>query len=530
MSELTIQVHLAAYYHSFNVSITSEATILHFKHKITATCPGAPETSGQRIIYKGRVLADTEVIGDIWKSSEGPHVCHLAVHPSAWTGQPPSPPTAQYLDSPPSIYISAPSQQQNNESPSLSAITPPSYMPSYPRVTYPYIQYMHTNALRILAGQVRIAWPSEYGAIDIARTTARQGVEASLRGWPSFLNADFPTSSLEEATKGVRYIYTTIELVAYLILTVMFVYAISSNLPYLSLQNPGALPTSLQSHAIRVLSYTFPLLCVYSSTEMRQYSNPIQVNPPPRPLAPFPVQAQPPQPAPQAAIPLRPLILPFLMLTIRTAFLVYFFQPARKPIFGFFVLIWLMWEVMNVLRGVLRGVNQGENNNANNNDGLRGLNQPANQLNRVPGRNNRILGDSQETLMNYFAHFNLTAEAQFVEPTATPNPSTPPPTLSYRIKTFFILLFLTSYPGLWDRRRTALRVRETRVRDEANTREARAAQRTRERSEREDNRRRGLAVEDEPETSADEPPPPPKPYWVAEYIRRVRSGDWVDDT
>lgn len=299
---------------------------------------------------------------------------------------------------------------------------------------------------------------------------------------------------------------------------------LGSNLPYLSLESGDDIPTPIQNHAIRVLSYTFPLLCVYSPVQTQQYSNLIQVNPPSRFLAPLPVQPQAPQPVARPAIPIRPLILPFLMLTIRTAFLVYFFQPARKPVFGLLVFMWLTWEVMNVLREALRGIHQ-DRNNAGNNDNLRGLNQPGNQANLILRRDNGLLADSQETLMNHLAHFNLAAEDQLVQPNATPNPLTPPPSIFHRVKTFLVLLFLTAYPGLWDRRRAALRAREIAVRSDANAREARPLRR----AEREENRRQGLVVEDEPDNSQEQPSTP-KPYWVAEYIRRVRSGDWVDDT
>lgn len=213
------------------------------------------------------------------------------------------------------------------------------------------------------------------------------------------------------------------------------------------------------------------------------------------------------------------------MLSIRTAFLVYFFQPTKKPILGLFVFIWLAWEVTNVLREALRDIHQEQLNAPNNNGGLPGLNRPADQANFNFRRNNVMPGDSRETIINHLANFNLAAEAQFVQPNATPNPHSPPPTTFHRAKTFLVLLFLTAYPGLWDRRRAALRVRETAVRNDANAREARAIRQ----SEREERRQQGLPVEDEPETSPEQPPMP-KPYWVAEYIRRVRSGDWVDDT
>lgn len=74
---------------------------------------------------------------------------------------------------------------------------------------------MHTNALRILARQPRIAWPAECGDMEAARATARRGIEATHRGWPSFLNADFPPSTSEDDMHGVQYVYTHIQSVTF---------------------------------------------------------------------------------------------------------------------------------------------------------------------------------------------------------------------------------------------------------------------------------------------------------------------------
>ncbi|KAF8481350.1 hypothetical protein JB92DRAFT_2619145, partial [Gautieria morchelliformis] len=89
MTATTIQVHLPSFSHSFNVSVTSDSTIIDLKHEIFRTCIGSPNTAGQRVIYKGRVLDDKEIVGHVWKADE-PRICHLAVHPSAWTASPPN--------------------------------------------------------------------------------------------------------------------------------------------------------------------------------------------------------------------------------------------------------------------------------------------------------------------------------------------------------------------------------------------------------------------------------------------------------
>jgi len=384
---------------------------------------------------------------------------------------------------------------------------------------------MHTNALRILARQALIPWPESHGDLNVARAFARRGIESAGRGWPSFLNMDFPPQNPEDANDGVRYNNTYIE-----------------NLPYLALTTPDATPTPLQAHAIRVLSYTFPLLCVYPPAQPQPHSNSLQINPiPPRPLAPFAVHGQF-----AFQIPIRPLIVPLIMLTIRTSLLLYFFQPARKPFFGLIVLIWVVWEVIGAVRGALAGDQAPQNRNRNNQQGGGLQNGPVNGVpgnvagqgppdagagaGVRPGAPNNIphpaLPNSQEAILNYLAQINLDNEAHSVESNVNLNPNTPPPSLAHKIKTFFLLLTLTLYPAIWDRRRTVLRAREGRLRDEARRREARALQRDRERAEREENRRRGLEVS---EAEPDLAPPTLKPFWVAEYVQRVRSGDWVDE-
>jgi len=69
MSVTTVQVHLPAYSHSFNVSVPSESTVQDFKHAISRACIGEPQVSGQRVIFRGRVLEDSENVSEVWKVS-----------------------------------------------------------------------------------------------------------------------------------------------------------------------------------------------------------------------------------------------------------------------------------------------------------------------------------------------------------------------------------------------------------------------------------------------------------------------------
>ena len=67
MTVTNIQVHLPSFSHALRVSVPSDSTILHLKQEIFRTCIGSPNTAGQRIIYKGRVLDDNEIVSQVWR-------------------------------------------------------------------------------------------------------------------------------------------------------------------------------------------------------------------------------------------------------------------------------------------------------------------------------------------------------------------------------------------------------------------------------------------------------------------------------
>lgn len=71
MSSVTLQVDLPQYSHSFSVHIKSTDTINDVKQEIARSCPGSPRSEGQRLIWKGRVLADSEQVSEVWQAS--PH-------------------------------------------------------------------------------------------------------------------------------------------------------------------------------------------------------------------------------------------------------------------------------------------------------------------------------------------------------------------------------------------------------------------------------------------------------------------------
>lgn len=64
-------VLLPSHSHSFTIpNVPDDSTVQDLKTAIFEHCPGYPKQSGQRIIVKGRVLADDEVLSKIWE------VCH----------------------------------------------------------------------------------------------------------------------------------------------------------------------------------------------------------------------------------------------------------------------------------------------------------------------------------------------------------------------------------------------------------------------------------------------------------------------
>jgi hypothetical protein len=51
------------------LAVPPGARVADLKTAIAERCPGQPKPNGQRIIWKGRIVVDEEVVGDIWKAS-----------------------------------------------------------------------------------------------------------------------------------------------------------------------------------------------------------------------------------------------------------------------------------------------------------------------------------------------------------------------------------------------------------------------------------------------------------------------------
>lgn len=233
------------------------------------------------------------------------------------------------------------------------------------------------------------------------------------------------------------------------------------------------------------------------------------------------------------AVPMRALAAPLFMLTLRTLFLLYFFSPFQKPVFGIIVTAWLLYETWNTIRNAIPRLHA-RDNHADEDARILGnarlrpaeaahqmapdaqLRAPAPPPARAPAPRPRI---PSATMMDTLANVNIREESGALD--ARPE-AIAAPTIGHRIKTFVELLVLTAHPAVWDRRRAALRQREGRVRAELNVREA-APQPVEgdgdvQTSEMRARVRAALGAMHSR-----------RPAWVVEYMERVRGGDWVDD-
>jgi len=69
MSIVQLRIELPTYAHSFSIHVPDTCTILEVKKEISRICPGQPCVDGQKLIWRGRFLADNEQVDTIWKVS-----------------------------------------------------------------------------------------------------------------------------------------------------------------------------------------------------------------------------------------------------------------------------------------------------------------------------------------------------------------------------------------------------------------------------------------------------------------------------
>ncbi|KAI9447801.1 hypothetical protein H4582DRAFT_1896488 [Lactarius indigo] len=561
---LLIRVELPTYSHSFHVSVPSTGIINDLKREIESVCPGNPRMHGQRLIWQGRVLSDDEKMLDLWRSPSDSPIVHLAVHPSAWAGSPPSvatpansipavagivpavpppaptghsaagyfpahpPPAVQYASPPP-----RPVQPSTGLPPSASASLPaPTSIPGLAPISVGYINFVAFQHLRAAMVLRRGHATEEPPPPNIAesRDLAVQLMTMWGYAWPTVLDDEYPPPQDESA--GIKYEPVTID-----------------GQDYLKLVDASKTPTPLQAHALRVLEHTFALLAMpvpgASANPMpppapQGHSHlPVHVNAHLRQigLAPLRVRQENAMIAELRAVPMRALAAPLFMLTLRTLFLLYFFSPFQKPVFGIIVTAWLLYETWNTIRNAIPRPHARDHHHHHHADedarilgnarvrpaeavhqqgpdaALRAQPPPPVQAQAPRPR------PPSATMMDTLANINLREELGALD--ARPE-AVAAPTIGHRIKTFVELLMLTAHPAVWDRRRAALRQREGRVRTEMNAREV-ASQPAEGDGDAQANEARARV------RAALSAIHSRRPAWVVEYMERVRGGDWVDD-
>ncbi|KAI0068916.1 hypothetical protein BV25DRAFT_1910650 [Artomyces pyxidatus] len=547
---ISLHVELPTFSHSFQVSVSSSATIVDVKHEIHKTCTGGPRVSGQRLIWRGRFLGDEEKVQDIWKSPDDARIVHLAVHPSSWTAPPPGvTPTSPSEPRQPSFGIPAappPSPVPHNlplqptptrqihvseypASPQRMPLASPPQPSQYLLANLKYVAYKHQNAILALTEGRVLSNPPP--GIDALRQHAMNILAQMGYVWPSVFDEEFPPA--QDESVGVKYEPVTID-----------------NQDYLSLVRSSGAPTPLQSHALRVLARTFPILLIppqrvplIFSPSMPTQAVPLPVNlnghlqqlglPPLRARQPNPVVAE------LRAIQLRALAAPLLLLTLRALFLLYFFSPFQKPVFGIIVSAWLLYEAWNTIRNAMPRVairNAGANGvppqgpAANQAQVVDAQAQPQAQQRQQQQQRAQphrphpdIMMERQrphtDILIDRVANINLQEESSILNGRGGPETE---PTISHRLKTFVQLLFLTMHPAVWDRRRVALRRREGALRTETNARRTTVEPL----EEGEDVAAHEARVRASAQLATVHAG---RPQWVKEYIERVGRGEWVDE-
>ncbi|KAJ8086464.1 hypothetical protein AAF712_002106 [Marasmius tenuissimus] len=574
MSLVQLRVELPTYAHSFTIQVPDVCTIRDVKQEIFNVCPGSPQVNGQRIIWRGRYLADDEKLEDIWKSADEPRIIHLSVLPSAWTSKPPSATTTTGVDQQPSQY-----QRQPPTPPTLPRKTPsvsqgtgmqssssPSSTSKHPLV---YVLHKHKRALSLL---MRDKSKEEELPSDAAvlRSSAVLFIAGHGLQWPPMLDEPFPE---ESETGGLAYERTVLE-----------------GRTYLRLVNPQEKPTAAQIHALKVLQYTFQILNLpleHPTPTTVVNTQPVAIPPNlhallqqiglpaleteyhrqllrhfegqgehPGQLPAVRVERPLPLPNPNERVieinlNLRPFLLPLLMLAFRTMLLLYFVAPARKPVFGILIVAWVLYEIWQPIRnglarmgrnggqagqqqqaqGAAGGANQNRDQAAGNGGGAAagvgaGGARPQGQGQPQPaGVRRNGQGGAAGPLIDTLANYDIQQEeAEFERGDAEE------PGFGRKAGAFFTLFLATVHPAVWNRRRVALRQREGRIRteerarnapapdEEANPEEQQSETATARRNAEEESRER-LRIRHERRRP-----------WLRNYVQRVVRGEWVDDS
>ncbi|OCH90729.1 hypothetical protein OBBRIDRAFT_887520 [Obba rivulosa] len=532
MTLVDLRVELPAYSHSFQIHVQQESSIRDVKQEIARLCPGSPRPDGQRLIWRGRFLKDEERVAEIWNSPDGSHVVHLAVHPSAWSSAPPTIPASS----------STPATPSSSQSTSQSSASRQHQLSVYGSHPLSYIMFRHHGALHVL---VHGSYPDS-GAnlreLEPWRSIAIETLRSWGWSWPTIVDEEYPPAG--DWSGGVKYDRVTID-----------------GSHYLGLATPNATPNPVQAHALKVLSYTLPIISItvdpYNYPPMPvSYPVPINTqnnqqlqqlgfqrfrfgpggqgpNPNFNPHDPNNPNADPLGGVEIRAIPVRALIAPLLMLVLRTLLMMYLFSPSKRPLFSLMLSAYIIYEAWGAFRAVMGDdrdraqpapVPAGAAANAAQPNANAQQGQPGARPAR-PGPGGAAQGPAGRSHLDILLHrmsdMNLASEDALVDsPVQAPQPS-----LLHKAKTFVGLLLLTLYPALWDHRRAALRRREGRLRTEANALEVAEAPRAEgggeANAQADEGRARALA-----EIVARRER---RPVWVRQYVQRVQTMEWMDD-
>ncbi|KAL0582008.1 hypothetical protein V5O48_000066 [Marasmius crinis-equi] len=553
MSLIQLRVELPTYAHSFTIQVHDICTIRDVKQEIFNVCPGSPQVNGQRIIWRGRYLSDDEKLEDIWKSADEPRIIHLSVHPSAWTSKPPNSVEQEHATSssiPTSSSSRLPNPPMYSRQTAVPTPTPTTHLSSTSKHPLAYVLHKHKRALSILMRD-KSNHDESPSDLDLLRANAVQFVESHGHQWPSILDEPFPSAISDFG--GLVYEHEIID-----------------GKTYLRLRNPSEKPTEAQTHALKVLSYTFPLLKLPSEASRPTptiHSEPVPIPPNIHALLQQmglpPVQgdaehhrqqllqhlrdrANPNERVIEINLNLRPFLLPLLMLAFRTLLLLYFVAPARKPVFGILIIAWVLYEIWQPIRnGFVRGwrngaqapgqeqragaaaagAGQGQNQNRNQPVGVVPGQRPqgqAGQPGAAPRRNAE--GGAAGAFLGTLANLDITQEEAELERGDVAEPG-----FRRKAGAFFTLFLATVHPAVWNRRRVALRLREGRIRTEQRALNAPPEEENAEGQEEdaEASARRTAAQESRERLRAQHERRRP---WIQGYIQRVVRGEWVDDS
>lgn len=523
MSLVELRVELPAYAHSFLIHVPSSCTILDVKQEIFQKCVGAPRVDGQRLIWRGRYLVDSEKLDELWKSCDETRIVHLAVHPSAWSSTPLDIPKVPQPQVQSTIPKSRPAPQSPPESPSSPVMNSP---PTISQVAHSltFVLFKHQIALRALTPDA-VSHVIDVGDLSASRSLAVQAVESHGWTWPAILDEEFPAAT----AGGLKYDCVTL-----------------NGQSFLSLNCPSEDPTALQAHALKVLTCTFSLLSIPTSQTNNTRTIPSQTVPIPPNVNMMLQQLGLPQLRvaqihnqnyiPNGILPelrempLRPLLAPLMMLLFRTLLLLYFVAPARKPIFGILVVAWMLYEIWRPIRdGLVRGLRRGVPNDLARQDApARQEPRPVQNALEAPRPPQNFLGaaiaervDNQAAavVLDTISSLNISTEEQILND--APGAVTREPGFGHKVITFFSLFLTTIHPAVWNQRRAALRRREGRIRTEGHSRDSSTAG-----AEGEDGQNE-TRVEMQRELRAQHAR---RPRWIRDYMERVIAGDWVDDS